>query len=56
MNFSKIINSTKLSFSLDKNLIKEFVDLSFENAKSNAKIIQKDIKIITEMEEFQALE
>ena len=32
MNFSKIINSTKLSFSLDKNLIKEFVDLSFENA------------------------
>lgn len=47
VNFSKIINSTKLSFSLDKNLIKEFVELSFENAKINAKIIQKDIKIIT---------
>jgi hypothetical protein len=47
VDFRKIINSTKLLFSLDKNLIREFVELNFENAKSNAKIIQNDIKVIT---------
>ena len=47
VDLRKIINSTKLSFSLDKNLVKKFVDLVFENVDSNAKIIQKDIKSIT---------
>jgi hypothetical protein len=47
VDFSKIINSTKLLYSLDKNLIKKFVDLTFENAKKYAKIIQKDIKVTT---------
>ena len=47
VDFRKIINSTKLLFNLDKNLIRKFVDLTFENAKSYAKIIQKDIKVIT---------
>jgi len=47
VDFRKVINSTILSFSLDKNLVKKFVDLVFENLDSNAKIIQKDIKSIT---------
>jgi len=47
VTLGKIINSTKLLFNLDKNLIRKFVDLTFENAKSYAKIIQKDIKVIT---------
>ena len=41
VDLRKIINSTKLSFSLDKNSVKKFVDLVFENVDSNAKIIQK---------------
>ena len=47
VDLRKIINSTKLSFSLDKNSVKKFVDLVFENVDSNAKIIQKDIKSTT---------
>ena len=47
INLKKIINSTKLSFSLDKKLVKKFVDLIFENVDANAKIIQNDIKAYT---------
>ena len=47
VDFKKIINSTKLSFGLNKKLIKTFVDLIFQDADKNTKIIQDEIKLLT---------
>ena len=47
VDFKKIINSTKLSFSLNKKLIKTFVDLIFQDADKNTKAIQDEIKLLT---------